>query len=67
VNEEDREILDNADSEAVKQAIIDVLREGDGGNLRALLKVLRNHEDTGVRALYEKFIRHPDLHDLVPH
>jgi hypothetical protein len=57
--------LDNAHPEDVKQAIIDVLREGDGARLRSLLKALRDSDDeTG---LYEKLIQHQALHDLVHH
>jgi hypothetical protein len=38
VTDEEREILDNADPEAVRQAFTDLFRENDGERLRALLK-----------------------------
>jgi hypothetical protein len=37
LTEEEREILDNADPEAVGQAFTDVFRENDGRKLRELL------------------------------
>jgi hypothetical protein len=46
---EEREILDNADPDAVKQAIIEVLRENDGSKFRALLRVLRDSSDPGAK------------------
>jgi hypothetical protein len=54
-----------ADPEDVRQAFIDVLREGDGAALRALLKALRDSDD--ATGLYEKLIQHPALRDLLPH
>jgi hypothetical protein len=54
-------------SDDVRQALIDALREGNGAELRALLKVLCDNDAPVARALYQKLIHDPALHDLVPH
>jgi hypothetical protein len=53
LSDDHRGALDNADPEDVRQALIDVLRQSDGAELRALLKVLRDDDDTIARGLYE--------------
>ena len=62
---DEKALLDSSDPEAVKQALIDVLREGEGVKLRVLLKALRDSND--ATGLYERLIQHPALRDLIPH
>ena len=62
LTDEEREILDNADPEAVKQ-----FRENDGERLRALLRALRANEEPDAQELYKKLLHHPALRDLIPH
>jgi predicted nucleic acid-binding Zn-ribbon protein len=51
----------------VKRALIDVLREEDGVNLRQILDRLSEKTDPEARALYERIIRNPELRDLIAH
>ena len=67
MDEETREALDDADPEAVRQALIDVLREGDGAKLRSLLRALQANDDPDAKRLYATLIRQPALSDLLPH
>jgi hypothetical protein len=67
LTEEEKELLDNADPEAVKRAFIDALREDEGERLRALLHKLRMSNDPDSRRLYRTLTHQPELHDLLPH
>jgi hypothetical protein len=50
-----------------RDAIIEVLRESEGGKLRSLLMALRENDEPDAQDLYGKLIQHPALRDLVPH
>jgi hypothetical protein len=54
------------DEEALRDAIIEVLIENDGENLRSLLKALSKDNSLDAERLVEVLIQHPALRDLVP-
>lgn len=54
------------DDEAPRDAIIGVLIENDGENLRSLLKALSKDNSLDAERLVEILIRHPELRDLIP-
>ena len=54
------------DDEAPRDAIIGVLIENDGENLRSLLKALSKDHSLDAERLVELLIRHPELRDLIP-
>jgi hypothetical protein len=51
---------------SLEQALINVLRDGDGAELRNLLRALRENPAPNAKALYEKLVQHPAFRDLVP-
>jgi len=65
LDDKEKQLLDEANPEDVKRAIIEALRENDGAKLRTLLRPLRN--DPNANELYERIVRNPALRDLVPH
>ena len=67
LSDEDKEFLDNSDPEEFSEAFIDVLRKGDGAELRSLPRAPRENPYSRAKALYERLVQHPALSDLVPH